>query len=58
VCISCRSRSDWGTAHSPPLDVYGDYINADVALPADLARPVAAKIDTVTNVVPLERKAR
>jgi hypothetical protein len=38
------------------LDVYGDYINQDVALPAGLARPIAAE-GTATNVIPLQRKA-
>lgn len=38
------------------LDVYGDYINADVAQPAGLSRPVAAKLPA-TNVVPLQLKA-
>ena len=35
------------------LDVYGDYINEDVSLPAGLARPVAVQ----SNVVPIDRRA-
>jgi integrase len=38
------------------LDVYGDYINEDVALPAGLSRPIAAQ-PTATNVVPIDRRA-